>query len=98
MSTPERTEKQTPLDLSRWRSIPTLLIVVGGLVTIVGWITGGNSQFAFSLLAVFAFYTSIVVGSLFLVIAHHLFDASWSVATRRTCENIAVQSKWLILP
>lgn len=98
MSTPDTNVKDAPLDMSRWRSIPTLLIVVGGLISLIGWMTGGTAQFAFSLLTVFAFYTSIVVGSLFLVIAHHLFDASWSVAIRRVCESLAVQSKWLVLP
>jgi hypothetical protein len=98
MSSSENTVNSTPLDMSRWRSVPTLLIIVGLLATIIGWMTGGTDQFAFSLLVVFAFYTSIVVGSLFLVIAHHLFDASWSVAIRRVCESIAVQSKWLLIP
>jgi len=98
MSSSEKIVNTAPLDMSRWRSIPTLLIGVGGLITILGWFTGGTDQFAFSLLTVFAFYTSIIVGSLFMVIAHHLLDASWSVATRRVCEGLAVQSKWLLLP
>lgn len=87
------------VDLSRWRSLPTLAIVVGVVITLLGIVTAGSghrsAQFAFSLLVVFSFYTSLVVGSLFLVIAHHLFDASWSVATRRICESMAVQSVWL---
>jgi len=88
------------LDLRRWRSLPTLALGLGLVLTVIGWIssygTYKNAQFAFSLLTAFSFYTSLVVSSLFFVIAHHLFDASWSVGTRRICESMAVQSKWLI--
>ncbi|HAV61303.1 MAG TPA: hypothetical protein DCY13_02945 [Verrucomicrobiales bacterium] len=104
MSSPANPVNGTPLDLRRWRSLPTLALVVGGLFTLIGYLVGGDKaheitahrQFAFSLLTVFAFYTSLVVGSLFLVIAHHLFDAAWSVPTRRICESMAVQSRWLV--
>ncbi len=104
MSSHEPTVNPPTLDLRRWRSLPTLALLVGGFITLVGIFTAGDpahgvargAQFGYSLLTVFAFYTSLVVGSLFLVIAHHLFDASWSVATRRVCESMAVQSKWLV--
>ena len=29
------------------------------------------------------------MGALFLVLAHHLFDAGWSVPIRRFCEHIS---------
>lgn len=108
MSAHEPNMTPPTLDLRRWRSLPTLALLLGGILTVIGLFTAGIphadpeiavskwEQFGFSLLVVFSFYTSLVVGSLFLVIAHHLFDASWSVATRRVCENLAVQSKWLI--
>lgn len=87
------------VDLSRWRSLPTLAIVVGVIITLLGIATAGSghrsAQFAFSLLVVFSFYTSLVVGSLFLVIIHHLVDASWSVPVRRICESMSVQAVWL---
>jgi len=72
------------------------------LISVIGGFAGGKAQFAYSLLTAFAFYTSLVVGSLFLVIAHHLFDASWSVPIRRICESMAVQSRalaviWLVI-
>ena len=35
------------------------------------------------------FFLSICLGSLGMVILHHLFDASWSVPIRRICEHIA---------
>lgn len=73
-----------------------LAIIVGLVISLIGGIAGGGQQFAYSLLTVFGFYTSLVVGSLFLVIAHHLFDASWSIPIRRICESMAVQARWLV--
>ena len=35
------------------------------------------------------FYLSLVLGAAFLVMMHHLFDASWSVGIRRFCEHLA---------
>jgi hypothetical protein len=46
-------------------------------------------QFGFSYLTAFMFFLSICLGSLFLVILHHLFDAGWSVSIRRFLEHIA---------
>ena len=40
-------------------------------------------QFGFSWLVAFMFFLSLGLGALFLVLVHHLFDAGWSVATRR---------------
>ena len=96
MSSHQSTGNQPPLDLRRWRSLPTLALLAGIVLTGLGWAVSGNKQFAFSMLTVFSFYTSLVVSSMFFVMVHHLFDASWSVPTRRICEGMAVQSKWLI--
>ena len=96
MSSHPPTHSQPTFDLRRWRSVPTLALIVGAILSLAGLGLHGHKQFAFSLLTVFAFYTSLVVSSMFFVIAHHLFDASWSVPTRRICESMAVQSKWLI--
>ncbi len=46
-------------------------------------------QFLYSYLTAYMFCLSIVLGSLFLVILHHLFDASWSVPIRRVNEQLA---------
>ena len=35
------------------------------------------------------FFLSLGLGGLFLVIVHHLFDASWSIPTRRVCEHLS---------
>lgn len=78
----------TPLDLSRWRNVPRNLLVVGAILSILGWIVAPK-EFAYSWLLAFMFYLSLCLGALFLVLAHHLFDAGWSVPIRRFCEHIA---------
>lgn len=96
MSSSDHSVNPPTFDLRRWRSVPTLAIVAGIFISLLGIVTAGSghrsAQFGFSLLTVFAFYTSLVVGALFLVIIHHLVDASWSVVIRRICESMAVQS------
>ena len=86
-----------PLDLSKWRTLP-LKMMVGGLVVAVAAAIISHShrpegpmlvQFGYAWLVAFMFCLSLGLGALFLVIAHHLFDAGWSVATRRFCEHIA---------
>src|SRR5262249_55439708 len=72
----------------RYRSWPNRMMAVGGLLAIVG-VIWNIQQFAFSWLIAFMFCLSICLGSLFLVLAHHLFDAGWSVAIRRFCEHLA---------
>jgi hypothetical protein len=77
-----------PLDLSRWRKVPGLLMGVGAVIALIGLFVSPK-EFAFSWLLAFMFFLSIGLGGLFLVLVHHLFDAGWSVATRRFCEHIA---------
>jgi hypothetical protein len=55
-------------------------------------------QFAFSYLTAYMFFLSLPLGALFLVMLHHLLDASWSVPTRRFLEHIACLSfPWMAL-
>src|SRR5262245_40515821 len=94
MSSETKTARPKPLDLSRWRTLPTKLMVGGGALVVIGWVVGaikhdGGAHFAFSWLLAFMFCLSICLGSLFLVLVHHLFDAGWSVPIRRFCEHIA---------
>jgi hypothetical protein len=77
------------LDLSKWRKWPTILIVVGAVGAGAGYALGGLPQFAYSWLLAFMFFLSLCLGGWFLVMVHHLFDASWSVPTRRLCEHLA---------
>ena len=93
MSSNETTHLPPPLDLSGWRKAPVVLMIVGGIVSIIGAIVSlqsdGGTQFGFSWLLAFIFYLTIALGALFFVTVHHLTDAGWSVATRRFCEHIA---------
>jgi hypothetical protein len=78
------------LDLSRWRAVPMWLALVGGLGAVIGWaVPSLRSQFAYSWLLAFMFFLSLCLGGWFLVLLHHLFDASWSVAIRRFEEHLA---------
>jgi hypothetical protein len=67
---------------------PLILMVLGGLGALIGVFVSPR-QFAFSWLTTFMFYLSLVLGGLFLVIVHHLFDANWSVPIRRINEHLA---------
>jgi hypothetical protein len=88
MASHATTENVAPLDLSGWRLVPLVLMVLGGLGALIGAFVS-PTQFAFSWLTTFMFYLSLVLGGLFLVLAHHLFDASWSVPIRRINEHLA---------
>lgn len=81
-----------PLDLSKWRNLPVQLIIVGAVIGVAGLLfslKGGGVNFLISYLTAFMFVLSLGTGALFLVMAHHLFDAGWSVPIRRFCEHLA---------
>jgi len=84
----DSTPLPAPLDLSGWRKLPTLLLVVGGVLSLAGLILN-PTEFGYSWLLAFMFYYSIALGALFLVMIHHLTDAGWSVGIRRFCEHLA---------
>lgn len=87
---------EAPLDLSRWRNLPLLLMGAGGLLTLIGALVD-HKAFYYSWLTAFMFYLSLGLGALFLVLAHHLFDAGWSVPIRRFCEHIATRLPWMAI-
>lgn len=64
------------------------LAVIGGALALLGAFTDPR-QFAYSYLLAFMFFLSICLGALWLVMIHHLFDASWSTPIRRVCEHLA---------
>jgi hypothetical protein len=66
-------------------------MAAGGLAAIAG-LAIDATRFAYAWLLAFMFFLSLGLGALFLVMAHHLFDASWSVPIRRLCEHVAA---WL---
>ncbi|MBK9139158.1 MAG: hypothetical protein IPM17_10415 [Verrucomicrobia bacterium] len=88
MSTHSDSLKVEPLDLSRWRDVPTILIFTGLVGAVLGLVLNVN-QFAHSWLVAFMFFLSLGLGGMFLVLVHHLFDAGWSVPIRRFCEHLA---------
>jgi hypothetical protein len=78
----------TALNLGKWRNVPLILMVAGGVLALAGFFFNPK-QFAFSWLLAFMFFLSLCAGALFLVIVHHLFDAGWSVPIRRFLEHIS---------
>ena len=68
--------------------MPNWLIAGGGLLALIG-VFVDRKQLGFSWLLAYMFFLSFGLGGLFLVLVHHLFDASWSVPIRRFCEHIA---------
>src|SRR5215469_8639300 len=88
MSTNETNELPPPLDLSGWRKMPKVMMVIGGILSIIGGIAS-PVEFGYSWLTAFMFFLTLSLGALFLAMIHHLTDAGWSVATRRFCEHIA---------
>ncbi|PYI88908.1 MAG: hypothetical protein DME26_02535 [Verrucomicrobia bacterium] len=106
MTAPAHSTTDAPLDLSKWRNVPKYLLIAGGMFVVMGiitvkaqygkdWGTPLIKQFGFSWLLAFMFYLSICLGGLFLVLAHHLFDASWSVPIRRVNEHLACLLPWM---
>src|SRR5215471_16049510 len=93
----EHKHSTAPLNLSKWRNVPLMLIAGGGLLSAIGAVVSVR-QFLFSWLLAFMFCLSICLGALFLVLMHHLFDAGWSVPIRRFCEHIAsLLFPWMLI-
>jgi len=89
MSSNSHSAAASGLDLSRWRNLPVILMVAGAMGAGACLAFGSVKQFAYSWLLAFMFSLSFCLGAWFLVMVHHLFDASWSVPTRRLCEHLA---------
>lgn len=86
-----------PPDLSRWRKVPNLLIAAGLALCAAGALMD-LKQFGYSWLVAFMCWLSLVLGAMFLVLMHHLFDAGWSVQIRRFCEHLACLAwPWMAL-
>jgi hypothetical protein len=96
MSSHGVSHKSEPLDLSRWRNLPIILMVLGGIGAAAG-LALNPKQFGYSWLLAFMFSLSLCMGGMFLTLAHHLFDASWSVGIRRINEHLGALS-YQVLP
>ena len=89
----ETTHLPPPLDLSGWKIAPAVLMVVGGILSVIGAIASfhhdDGKEFGCSWLLSFMFFLTLSLGALIFVFIHHLTDAGWSVATRRFNEHLA---------
>jgi len=75
-----------------------LVIGLAGIaLTALGLLVSGGAKVAFSWLVALTFWGGIALGMLFLVMIHHIFDASWSVVIRRQFEHGLASFKWLAL-
>ncbi len=79
------------------KSLPLACLVVGGVGVAVGLMNNGElgKQFAFSYLTAYMFFLSLCLGGFFLTLVHHVFDANWSVPTRRITEHLACLLPWM---
>jgi hypothetical protein len=88
--TPPRAET---FDAKHAGNLPNLFVAagVGGIaVSLIGLVfPAWRTQFAFSWLFGFAYFFTILVGSLFWICLHHATDAQWSVVVRRQLENVS---------
>jgi len=91
MSSDNDSKQFAPLDISKWRNVPLILIVIGAIGAFGGTALSATpwKQLGFSWLLAFMFCLSLAAGGWFLVMVHHLFDASWSVPIRRVTEALA---------
>ena len=94
MSTPAIAIPQQPQPAAKlvipplWQKLPLILTAIGGVGGLAGAFLAPK-HFAHSYLLAYMFFLSICLGALFLVLIHHLFDASWSVPLRRVTEHLA---------
>jgi hypothetical protein len=71
---------------------------IGGIaVTAVGFLLDNHETVASSWLVGVTFWTGILLGSLFLIMIHHIFDAGWSVVLRRQYEHVVSAFPWLLV-
>jgi hypothetical protein len=87
-------------DSARLGTLPTNLLIAGGvglLLTVLGAFVISKEQFAYTYLFAFAFFFTLVVGSLFWTCLHHATDSEWSVVVRRQLENVGSLIPWVAL-
>jgi hypothetical protein len=68
--------------------------IAGLLVSFAGYFAD-HDQFFYSYLTSFSFVASFGIGSLFLVMIHHITRSSWAIMLRRIPETIAGNLVWL---
>ena len=71
---------------------------IGGIVaTAIGWFLDNHATVASSWLIGMTFWVGILLGALFLIMIHHIFDAGWSVVLRRQYEHVVSAFPWLLV-
>ena len=83
-----------------WSLISLIVGVVGLLIAVVGLTTGlvsDDSRAWFSWLIGIAFWMSILIGSLLLIMITYVFDAGWSIIIRRQLEHMTGAFPWMAL-
>ena len=79
-------------------ALATKALTIGAIgigLTIAGLFVSGGAKVAYSWLVGLTFWTGIAIGMLFLVMIHHIVDASWSTVIRRQFEHGLAAFKWL---
>jgi hypothetical protein len=87
------------IEANRFSALSFLLAILGivglGLSVVGAYVA--RHQFSFSWLFAFAFYFTLIAGSFFWIIVHHVTDAEWSVVVRRQLENLAMLMPLMLL-
>ena len=94
MSSDTKPLSKPSMSLAKYASLPNKLITCGLGGLILGFFIW-RDQFLYSYLTAFMFYLSLVLGGLFIVLLHHIFDSYWIVPIRRVCEHFACLAPWL---
>jgi len=94
MSSDTKPLSKPSMSLAKYASLPNKLITCGLGGLILGFFVW-RDQFLYSYLTAFMFYLSLVLGGLFIVLLHHIFDSYWIVPIRRVCEHFACLAPWL---
>lgn len=71
--------------------------LAGIAATAAGLFMADGKTIGLSWLVGLSFWIGIAIGMLFLVMIHHIFDASWSVVLRRQFEHGLAAFPWLLL-
>ena len=70
---------------------------VGIVLTALGLFVSGAQVVATSWLVGVTYWTAMAIGTLLLVLIHHITDSSWSVVIRRQWEHGLAAFKWLFV-
>ena len=71
--------------------------LVGIGLTALGLFVSGVQIVAISWLVGVTYWTAMAIGTLLLILIHHITDASWSVVIRRQWEHGLAAFKWLFV-